>query len=196
MADNNNDDDLCHRMEAHERTSKAQQEVLDNNQQMLAQLLTNRNNDNTIGSNYENEENNNNEPLKTEHSKEGSSIDAEVIKGIQAQIASLPQRDELKKVGAVRPYPLEWNSVPYPPKFKPPMLHSYDGKSSPNQHIYYFRSQTGNVVGNDAIMARLFIGTLKGITFDWSGVFPRTPSIPGWTWKPNSSPDSTRMIPR
>ena len=45
-----------------------------------------------------------------------------------------------------RPYPLEWDSVPYPPKFKPPMLHAYDGKSSPKQHIFYFRSQTGNVI--------------------------------------------------
>ena len=57
------------------------------------------------GSNHENKENNNNEPPKTDHSKEGYSIDAEVIKGIQPQIASLTQRDELKKVGAVRPYP-------------------------------------------------------------------------------------------
>ena len=47
------------------------------------------------------------------------------------------------------------------------ILHMYDGKSSPNQHIYYFQSQTGNVIDNDAIMARLFIGTLKGIAFDW-----------------------------
>jgi len=46
------------------------------------------------------------------------------------------------------------------------MLHTYDGKSSPNQHIYYFRSQTSNVINNDAIMARLFIGTLKGVAFD------------------------------
>jgi len=67
----------------------------------------------------------------------------------------------------VCPYPLEWDSVPYPPKFKPPTLHTYDGKSSPNQHIYYFWSQTGNVIDNDAIMARLFIGTLKGVTIDW-----------------------------
>jgi len=66
-----------------------------------------------------------------------------------------------------RPYPLEWNSVPYPPKFKPLTLHTYDGKSSPNQHIYYFRSQTSNVIDNDAIMAKLFIGTLKGVAFDW-----------------------------
>ena len=70
-------------------------------------------------------------------------MDAEVFKGIQAQIAPLTQRDELKKVVAVHPYPLEWDSIPYPPKFKPPTLHMYDGKSSPNQHIYYFRSQTG-----------------------------------------------------
>ena len=127
---------------------------------------------------------------------EGSSIDAKVIKGIQAQIASLAQRDELKKVGVARPYLLEWDSVPYPPKFKPPTLHSYDGKNSPNQHIYYFRLQTDNVVGDDAIIARLFIGTLKGVAFDWFRSPPRTPSIPGSTWKPDSSTDSMRMIPR
>ena len=37
MADSNNDDDLRHRMEAQEQTSKAQQKVLDNIQQILAQ---------------------------------------------------------------------------------------------------------------------------------------------------------------
>jgi len=41
MADKNNDDDLCHRMDAQEQTSKAQQEALDNIQQILIQLLTN-----------------------------------------------------------------------------------------------------------------------------------------------------------
>jgi len=66
----------------------------------------------------------------------------------------------------VHPYPLEWDLVPYPSKFKPPKLHTYDGKNSPNQHIYYFRSQTGNVIDNDAIMARRFIGTLKEVAFD------------------------------
>jgi len=99
-------------------------------------------------------------------------VDAEVLKSIQAQIVSLSQRDELKKVGAVRPYPLEWDSVPYPPRFKPPTLQTYNGKSSPNQHIYYFRSQTSNVIDNDAIMARLFIGTLKGVAFDWFHSLP------------------------
>jgi len=74
---------------------------------MLAQFLNNRNNDNTTGSNHDEGENLNNEPPKTEKSKESFTIDADVIKGIQAHIASLAQRDELKKVGMVRPYPLE-----------------------------------------------------------------------------------------
>jgi len=123
MADNNNnDDDFCRRLEAREQTSRAQQEALNNIQRMLNQLLTNQNNNDT-GSNHEEEEHNNTEPPKTEKLKAGSSLDADVLKGIQAQIASLTQRDELKKVGMTRPCPLEWDSVPYPLKFKQPMLH-------------------------------------------------------------------------
>ena len=72
---------------------------------MLAQLLTNQNN-NVTRSNH-NEEHNDDEWPNTEKSKGSSSIDDEVIKGIQAQIAFLAQRDELKKVGMTRPYPLE-----------------------------------------------------------------------------------------
>jgi len=55
-----------------------------------------------------------------------------------------------------RPYSLEWHSVPYPPKFKPPTLRD-----------------------NDAIITRLFIGTLKGVTFDWSRSLP-SGSINSW----------------
>jgi len=177
MADNGNDD-LCWRLEAQEQTSKAQQEALNNIQQMLAQLLTNRNNNDTE-SNHNKEEHHSDEQPKTKKSKKNSSMHAEVLKGIQAQIASLTQRDELKKVGAVRPYPLEWDSVPYPSKFKPLMLHTYDGKSSLNQHIYYFWSQTGNIIDNNAIMARLFVGTLKGVAFNWFWSLPPG-SINSW----------------
>ena len=109
MADNDNDD-LRRRLEAQEQTSKVQQVVLDNIQQTLAQLLINRNN-NDIGSNHNEEEHHNDEQPKTEKSKEGSSMDAEVLKVIQAQIAFLTQRDDLKKVGMTRPY--RWNGIQY-----------------------------------------------------------------------------------
>ena len=46
-------------------------------------------NTNDACSNHNEEEHNNNERPKTEKSKESFSIDVEVIKGIQAQIASL-----------------------------------------------------------------------------------------------------------
>jgi len=84
---------------------------------MLAQFLINQNNNDTR-SNHNEEEHNDDEQPKTEKSKKSSSIDVEVIKDIQAQIASLPHRNELKKVGMTHPYPLEWDSMPYPPKFK------------------------------------------------------------------------------
>jgi len=61
--------------------------------------------------------------------------------------------------------------APYPPKFKALTLYTFEGKGSPNQHIYYFKSQTGNVVSNNAIMARLFIGTLKEVAMNGSWNF-------------------------
>ena len=54
---------------------------------MLAQLLINQNNNDT-GSNPDEEENLNNEHPKIEKSKKSFSIVVDVIKGIQAQIAS------------------------------------------------------------------------------------------------------------
>jgi len=53
---------------------------------MLTQLLINRNNNDT-GSNHNEEEHHSDEQPKTEKSKEISSMDAEVLKGIEAQIA-------------------------------------------------------------------------------------------------------------
>ena len=142
--------------------------------QLLTNQNTNANHEKTSDSNLQEKQNLNEYTHKDEqqHSKETSSIDAEVIKGIQEQISSLAHWVELKKVRMTHPYPLEWDSVPYPPKFKLPMLHTYDSKSSSNQHIYYFRSQTGNVIDNDTVMARLFIGTLTGEAFDWFRSLP------------------------
>ena len=131
MADNNHDEDLHRCIEAQEQTFKAHQAALDNIPHMLVQILNNWNNDDTAGSNHDEKEHPNTGPPKTEKLKESSIVDADVIKGIQAQITSLTQRDELKKIGMMRPCPLEWDSVPCLPKFKPPTLHTYDGKSSP-----------------------------------------------------------------
>ena len=88
-------------------------------------------------------------------------------------------RKGLQEAEVVRPYPTEWDLFPYPPKFKALTLQAFDGKGSPNQHIYYFKSPTGNVVSNDPIMARLFISILKGVTFEW---FMKHPASSIKTW--------------
>ena len=99
-------------------TTKAQQEAIDNIQCLLEQLLnnqnTNANHDKTFDSNLQEEKNLNENAYKDEqqHSKETSSGDAKVIKGIHDQITSLAQRNVLKKVRVAHPYPLEWDSVP------------------------------------------------------------------------------------
>lgn len=62
---------------------------------------------------------------------------------------------------------MEWASVSYSCKFKPLTLHQFNGNGSPSQHIYYFRSQTENIVTNDALLTRHFIASLKDLAFDW-----------------------------
>jgi len=84
---------------------------------------------------------------------------------LELHLEALANWKGLQEAGVVRPYLAEWDLVPYLPKFKAPTLQAFDGKGSPNQHVYYIKSRTGNVVSNDAILVCLFIGTLKGITF-------------------------------
>jgi len=98
---------------------------------------------------------------------------------LEQRLEAFTNQKGLQEAGVVRPYPAEWDLVPYPPKFKAPTLQAFDDKRSPNQRIYYFKSQTGNVVENDAILACLFIGTLKGLTFEWFMKLPEG-SIKNW----------------
>ena len=86
---------------------------------------------------------------------------------LENRLEVITHRGNLQEVGVVRPYPIEWDFTPYPLRFKAPTLQTFDGKGSPNQYIYYFKSQTGNVVSNDAILNHFFIGTIKGVAFEW-----------------------------
>ena len=98
---------------------------------------------------------------------------------LEQRLEALTNRKGLIEAGVVCPYPAEWDLVPYPHKFKALTLQAFDGKGSPNQHIYYFKSQTGNIVANDAILACLFISTLKRLAFDWFMKLPED-SIKNW----------------
>jgi len=59
---------------------------------------------------------------------------------LEQRLEALANRKGLQEAGVVQLYPPEWDLVPYPPKFKAHTLQAFNGKGSPNQHIYYFKS--------------------------------------------------------
>src|SRR3954463_10241724 len=74
---------------------------------------------------------------------------------------------EIQRSEITRPYPPEWDAEPYPKGFKVPALHSFDGTQLASQHVYHFKSLTGSVSNNKAMMTRLFFGALQGVAFEW-----------------------------
>ncbi|PKU61118.1 hypothetical protein MA16_Dca028353 [Dendrobium catenatum] len=66
-----------------------------------------------------------------------------------------------------RPYPEEFDAVPYPKGFVPPSFKIFDGTGNPRQHIAYFRASCCNAGGSDALLFRQFVSSLSGVAFDW-----------------------------
>jgi len=56
------------------------------------------------------------------------------------RLEAIANRSNLQEVRVVWPYPAEWDVAPYLLKFKTSTLHTFDGKGSSNQYIYYFKS--------------------------------------------------------
>ena len=62
------------------------------------------------------------------------------INELEKCMEATANRSNLQEAGVVKPYPAKRDIVPYLPKFKVPILQIFDGKGSPSQHIYYFKS--------------------------------------------------------
>src|SRR4051812_28085768 len=95
------------------------------------------------------------------------------MKRLEEQVAALKTTTIRQEAGATRPYPVEWDTVKYPSRFKVPNLNTFDGKGSAQQYIYYFQSQTRSLMGNDPVRTQLLISTLKGVAFEWFRKLPK-----------------------
>ena len=132
----------------------SQQESIDSLKQMLAQLLEDRRRSppkKTKGKGRKGGSSSSEPSEERQRSTSSSSKSSSQVKGdqdpgkahakrmsqLERRLEALANRKDLQEVGVVRPYPAEWDLVPYPPKFKAPTLQAFDGKGSPNQHIYY-----------------------------------------------------------
>lgn len=70
-------------------------------------------------------------PEPKEKSNNGKSSPRRMNK-LKNQFEVIANQGNLQEDGIIWMYPPEWDLVLYPPKFKAPMLHAFDGKGSLN----------------------------------------------------------------
>ncbi|KAL0925427.1 hypothetical protein M5K25_003755 [Dendrobium thyrsiflorum] len=76
-----------------------------------------------------------------------------------------------KLVGKGRPYPLEYDQVPYPKGYSVPKFYTFDGNKNPRQHLAQFKATYGNTGGNDALLFRQFVSS-SAAAFEWYAELP------------------------
>ncbi|XXG41865.1 hypothetical protein AAC387_Pa01g2239 [Persea americana] len=124
--------------------------------------------------------NNDEVPPHDEANEEEDEPRALTKKDVDNILAKAKEEDTLKEHGIKTPYPLWMDSVPFPLKFKQPLLQTYMGKGSARQHVIHFKILTGAIADQDALKIRLFTSTLKDMTFYWHSNLPED-SIQNWT---------------
>ncbi|KAI0524718.1 hypothetical protein KFK09_004102 [Dendrobium nobile] len=80
---------------------------------------------------------------------------------------ALAKAHNTSSISKGRPYPEEYDLVPYPKGFIPPSFKNFDGTGNPKQHLAHFRASFCNAGGSDALLFRQFVSSLSGISFDW-----------------------------
>ena len=116
----------------------------------------------------------NNEEVPPQDEANGGEDESRALtkKDVDNILAKAKEEDTLKEHGIKPPYPLWMDSVPFPQKFKQPLLQTYTGKGSARQHVIHFKILTGTIADQDALKIRLFASTLKGTAFDWYSTLP------------------------
>lgn len=88
------------------------------------------------------------------------------LSGLEKRMEAIANENISEETGVTRLFPAEWDHISYPPKFEVPLLQTFNSQRSMYQHLCHFKAQTSNVMSNNAVLAHLFIGTLKRITFE------------------------------
>lgn len=74
------------------------------------------------------------------------------------------------------PFTNEIQRVPVPHNFREPVIDSYDGSKDPQAHMAAFETQMSISGGDDAIICKMFAGTLKDTALKWFTGFLLGPS--------------------
>lgn len=85
------------------------------------------------------------------------------VQEIRARLDSLGPRGSLSDLGIRQSNPAEWRDVPYPPKYKPFYINSFDEKFSARRFMSYFEITTGHLPP----MTLSSLGSLSGHYLVW-----------------------------
>ncbi|PKU83411.1 hypothetical protein MA16_Dca016520 [Dendrobium catenatum] len=92
---------------------------------------------------------------------------------ITEKIRAIIAVDQAEKlVGKGRPYPAEYDQVPYPKGYSVPKFNTFNGNNNPRQHLAQFKATCGNTGGNDALLFRQFVSSLTATAFEWYAELP------------------------
>lgn len=70
--------------------------------------------------------------------------------------------------GYQKPYPAQYDTVPFPIGYQKPKFEMFDGiHGSPQEHLAHFYSMCGESAQLDSLLLRQFVQSLKGAEFTW-----------------------------
>ncbi|XP_028548191.1 uncharacterized protein LOC114578844 [Dendrobium catenatum] len=92
---------------------------------------------------------------------------------ITERIRAIIAVDQAEKlVGKGRPYPAEYDHVPYSKGYSIPKFNTFNGTNNPRQYLAQFKATCGNTGGNDALLFQQFVSSLTATTFEWYAELP------------------------
>nr|CAD1838426.1 unnamed protein product [Ananas comosus var. bracteatus] len=91
----------------------------------------------------------------------------EIRKLISSQVKQTIDEAAPKRKSRGHPYPIEYDSIPFPDGYIVPKFKTFYGLGNSDQHLAHFRASCGNTGGNSALLLRQFSQSLSGVAFEW-----------------------------
>nr|CAD1833640.1 unnamed protein product [Ananas comosus var. bracteatus] len=91
----------------------------------------------------------------------------EIRELISSQVKQTIDEAAPKRKSRGHPYPIEYDSIPFPDGYIVPKFKTFYGLGNPDQHLAHFRASCGNTGGNSALLLRQFPQSLSGVAFEW-----------------------------
>nr|CAD1821501.1 unnamed protein product [Ananas comosus var. bracteatus] len=91
----------------------------------------------------------------------------EIRELISSQVKQTIDEATPKRKSRGHPYPIKYDSIPFPDGYIVPKFKTFYGIGNPDQHLAHFRATCENTGGNSALPLCQFPQSLSGVAFEW-----------------------------